>query len=198
MYSCHHSIVGHQLHELSLIICRVFQLFHFFRELLLNLLVRFVAHMRFYNVLVAALLHFQLKTKEFWILPFQINNSRFLRANIQPQPIFQPFGCCMICLYCILMGWAKNLEIVRIPNRVHFFQITAPQCPIDVAFYFCTWTILPYREFRSGRHIFPLGCNPPVQFVQHDISQQWRKNSALRRTLGWVNLFTIRQDNRGF
>ena len=65
VYSCHHSIVGHQLHELSLIICRVFQLFHFFRELLLNLLVRFVAHMRFYNVLVAALLHFQLKTKEF-------------------------------------------------------------------------------------------------------------------------------------
>ena len=65
VYSCHHSIVGHQLHELSLIICRVFQLFHFFRELLLNLLVRFVAQMRFYNVLIAALLHFQLKTKEF-------------------------------------------------------------------------------------------------------------------------------------
>lgn len=65
VYSCHHSIIGHQLHELSLIICRVFQLFHFFRELLLNLLVRFVAQMRFYNVLIAALLHFQLKTKEF-------------------------------------------------------------------------------------------------------------------------------------
>ena len=30
---CHHSIVGHQLHELSLIICRVFQLFHFFCEM---------------------------------------------------------------------------------------------------------------------------------------------------------------------
>ena len=43
-----------------------------------------------------------------------------------------------------------------------------------------------------------MGSNPPIQFIQNDVRQQRRQDSALRRSLLWENPVTAGKDDRRF
>lgn len=92
-------------------------------------------------------------------------------------------------LYLMLFGWTTMPLIFRmIPVAILLFSIVRAFSH-GLFYIFCV---------AVHRHPFPLRRYPPVQFIENNVGQQWRENTALRCPFTWVENFSVRHHDWGF
>ena len=76
--------------------------------------------------------------------------------------------------------------------------LACAQRPVTMAFDYRALCVISRFERCFRWYFFPLGSDPPVQFVQYDIRKQRRQDSTLRRSLFGVRFFSVWHNNRCF
>ena len=89
------------------------------------------------------------------------------------QPFFQPLLDRMIGFNSIASFPAKDAEIISIPDNIHFFEIATPQGAAFVGAVRRAVFRCALFDVRMCRYILPLTADPPVQFIENDVGEQW-------------------------
>ena len=103
-------------------------------------------------------------------MSFQIDDFRLFHADFQPQPVVEPLLNSDEHFFSIAPFPTKQLEIICIADNMHLFELGRifERTIYGRFIYRAVWPYLT-TVFLPGGHIFPLGINPPVKLIQHDI-----------------------------
>lgn len=86
---------------------------------------------------------------------------------------------CTDSIFCA----TEDMKVVCIPDNKHLFQSSLFHCMIARALILAAILIDEDSIFSYQRMLLPLALNPMVKFIQDDICQQRRNDTALWRTL---------------
>ena len=146
-----------------------------FRKVVFNFLNGFLSDMALYNKFGLSLFgfapgnHFQSESQKIGIVLFQADYLGLLRAYIQTETLFQPVLCCMEQLDRIRIAAGKYFEIICISDTGYFFQSASTQGRILITMIGAAIAVRRLLERILCWNVFPLACQPPVQFIQHNV-----------------------------